>query len=146
MSAGGVAGLIAAGALLILVLFVAVPLMKLGNMIDSGTRRVEQSAKIIDEAVERLRQTGDTVEAVNANLQHVESVTANVESISKNVSALIGLFGATLGSPVIRVAAFSYGVRKAVRKRQLADLEDELKDRTRAERAARKAGKADPVA
>jgi hypothetical protein len=55
MSAGEVAGVISAGAFVLLVGVLAVPLFKLGRMIDAGTRRVEQSAKVIDEAVDRLR-------------------------------------------------------------------------------------------
>jgi len=35
--------------------------------------------------------------------------------MSTNVNALTSLFAATLGSPVVKVAAFSYGVRTALK-------------------------------
>ncbi len=127
MSAGAVAGLIAAGAFVVLVVVVAVPLLKLGRMIDAGTRRVEQSARIIDTAVDRLQQTSATVDAVNANLVHVEKVASNVESISSNVNALTSVFSATLGGPLIKMAAFSYGVRRAVGERQRSEVESTVK-------------------
>jgi hypothetical protein len=141
MSAGGIAALIAATALILFVLFLAVPLLKLGQMIDSATRRVEQSSKIIDEAVARIQQTGETVDAVNDNLAHVEKVATNVENISSNLAALVGLFGATLGGPTVRIAAFSYGVRKALRKRRVAELEDALKAIRKAQKATTKAAR-----
>ena len=57
-----------------------------------------------------------------------------------NVSALTALFAATLGSPVVKVAAFSYGVRRAAAKRAAAGVEREIKaDRKAAARAARAA-------
>lgn len=138
MSGGEVAGLVAAGAFVVLVLFCAVPLLKLGKMIDSGTRRVEQSAKIIDEAVGRLQQAGTTVELANANLAHAERVAAHVESISQNVSGLGSIFAATLGGPLVKISAFSYGVRRAAQARSRADVEKELKGRLKAEKVARR--------
>src|SRR5664280_884318 len=55
-----------------------------------------------------------------------------------NVSALTALFAATLGSPVVKVAAFSYGVRRAAAKRAAAGVEREIKaDRKASARAAR---------
>ena len=43
------------------------------------------------------------------------------ESITGNVSALTSVFAATLGGPVIKVAAFSYGVRRAASRRSRAE-------------------------
>lgn len=138
MSGGEIAGFIAAGAFLVLVVFAAIPLLKLGKMIDSGTRRVEQSAKIIDEAVDRLAQVGNTVELANANLAHVEKVASNVEAISANVSGLAAIFSATLGGPLVKVASFSYGVRRASQSRQRDEVDKELKARAKDDRAQRK--------
>jgi hypothetical protein len=41
--------------------------------------------------------------------------------VSGNVSALTSLFTATLGGPLVRVAALSYGVSKAMRRRKRKD-------------------------
>jgi hypothetical protein len=51
---------------------------------------------------------------INAELERVDAITANVQNATANVSALTGVFATTLGSPVIKVAAFSYGVRRAM--------------------------------
>jgi hypothetical protein len=55
---------------------------------------------------------------VNSQLDQVEGITRGVSSISGNAAALTSIVSATVGSPLIKVAAFSYGVRSTVRKRQ----------------------------
>jgi hypothetical protein len=37
------------------------------------------------------------------------------------------LFAATLGSPIVKVAAFSYGVRRAASKKQHGEIEKRVK-------------------
>ena len=108
---GDVAGLIAAIAFLVLVLFVAVPLVKLGSAIDEARITVRN---LSNETTPLIAGVTTTVETTNAQLGKVDVITSNVASTTTNVSALTSLFAATLGSPIIRVAAFSYGVRQAV--------------------------------
>jgi hypothetical protein len=64
-----------------------------------------------------------------------------VQSISTNVSALTSLFAATVGSPVVKVAAFSYGVRRAAGKRNAADIEKRVKAEIKSEKKTAKAAK-----
>jgi hypothetical protein len=45
-------------------------------------------------------------------------VTANARAVTANVSTLTSLFTATLGGPLVKVAAFSYGLNKALRRRR----------------------------
>ena len=63
--------------------------------------------------------------------------------MSSNVAALTSVVAATLGSPLIKVAAFSYGVRSAAKKKRegaaLAEAARRDKDERRARRAARRA-------
>lgn len=108
---GDVAGLIAAIAFLVLVLFIAVPLVKLGSAIDEARITVRN---LSNETTPLIAGVTTTVEQTNAQLGKVDVITSNVASTTTNVSALTALFAATLGSPIIRVAAFSYGVRQAV--------------------------------
>ena len=143
MSAGAVAGLIAAGAFLVLVLFACYVLAKLARIFDEVAERVRQTDRTIDEGTERIRQAGTTVEevntalaSVNVELQKVEQITTHVESITSNVSALTSVFAATLGGPVIKVAAFSYGVRRAAAKRSQSDVESRVKAEVKAEKSA----------
>jgi len=95
-------------------------------------------AGITDKTVPLLGEVTTSVTHVNQELVRVDAITANVQSMTGNVSALTSLFAATLGSPVIKVAAFSYGVRRAAQKRQT----DEVNKRVRAElKAERKAAR-----
>jgi hypothetical protein len=55
---------------------------------------------------------------VNAQLERLDGITANAQAVTGNVSALTSLFTATLGGPLVRVAALSYGVSKAMRSRR----------------------------
>ena len=64
-----------------------------------------------------------------------------MESITGNVSALTSVFAATLGGPVIKIAAFSYGVRRAASKRATADIESRVKTEVKAEKAAAKSAR-----
>jgi len=93
MSVGDVAAQIAAIAFVLLVGFLAVPLMKLGHVLD---------------------ETATLVASSNTQLANIDTVTTAAAQVSENVSALTSLFAATVGSPMIKVAAFSYGVRRAL--------------------------------
>ena len=58
-----------------------------------------------------------TVATTNAQLAKVDGISNNVSDATANISALSALVAATIGSPLIKVAAFSYGVRQAVASR-----------------------------
>ena len=140
MSAGEWAGLIAALAFVLLVVLVAVPLLKLGRTLDETTLTIRQ---VREQSAPILSQANTTVTHVNSNLERVDDITGNAASVSSNVAALTSVVAATLGSPLIKVAAFSYGVRSAARKKRegvaLADAARRDKDERRARRAARRA-------
>ncbi len=111
MSGGDIAGLIAAGVFAVLVGILAVPVFKLGRVFDEVRRTIatlsEGTTPLIDEVTA-------TVSTTNAQLQKVDGISTNVSDATANISALSSLLAATVGSPVIKVAAFSYGVRSAV--------------------------------
>ena len=110
MSAGQIAALVAAGAFVVLVLLMAVPLLKLGRTLDEATVAIrkahEGSAPLLDDAQTTLRQ-------VNTQLERVDGITAGARTVSTNVSVLTSLFTA-----LVRVAALSYGLSKAVKARR----------------------------
>jgi uncharacterized protein YoxC len=140
VSAGEWAGLIAALALVLLVLLLAVPLLKLGRTLDEATLTIRQ---VREQSQPILAQATTTVGHVNSNLERVDDITGNAANVSSNVAALTSVVAATLGSPLIKVAAFSYGVRSAAKKRRegvaLAEAAQRDKDDRRARRAARRA-------
>lgn len=111
MSLGDVAGLISAIAFVALVGFLALPLVKLGKVFEEARVSVKE---ITDHTVPVLDETAATVATTNAQLVKVDSMTTSAAEIGQNVSALTALVAATVGGPLIKVAAFSYGVRQAL--------------------------------
>ena len=83
-----------------------------------------------------LGEVTTSVTHVNQELVRVDAITANVQSISGNVSALTSLFAATLGSPIIKVAAFSYGVRSAAGRRHEKDVNRRVREELKGSRRA----------
>ena len=128
MSGGAIAALIAAGAFVLLVLLLAVPLFKLGRTLDEATLAVRKSH---EQGTPILSEARETVEQLNAQLVHIEGIAKNVNSMTTNVAALTSVVSSTVGSPMIKAAAFTYGVRKTVAERRDADA-------VKSARAARK--------
>jgi uncharacterized protein YoxC len=126
--------------LVLLVILLAVPLLKLGRTLDETTLTIRQ---VREQSQPILSQASTTVTHVNANLERVDDITGNAASVSSNVAALTSVVAATLGSPLIKAAAFSYGVRSAARKKRegaaLAEVAQRDKEARRARRAARRA-------
>jgi uncharacterized protein YoxC len=140
VSVGEIAGLIAACALVLLVILVAFPLLKLGRTLDETTLTIRQAR---EQTQPILAQATTTMVQVNANLERVDGIAENAQNVSTNVAALTSVVAATLGSPLIKVAAFSYGVRSAAKKRRegvaIAEAANREKAAKRARRAARRA-------
>ena len=136
MSAGEIAGLIAAVAFVLLVGVLAVPLIKLGGVFDETRSMIKG---VSDETVPLLSEVTTTVTTTNAQLVRVDAITSNVAGVTTNVSALTALFAATLGGPVIKVAAFTYGVRRALAGRNRSRVERRCADQTQGRQAAARA-------
>ena len=111
VSVGDIAGVIAALAFAWLVIRLGSLIGKAGKILDEiriGVRGVSE------QTVPLLSQVTDTVTLTNEQIVRLDTITANVASMSTNVNALTSLFAATLGSPVVKLAAFTYGVRSAM--------------------------------
>lgn len=115
LTAGQVAGLIVAVFWAVLVSFIAYVLVKLGRVIGEAAKLV---SGITDETVPLIGEMTTSVVHVNAELDRVDAITANVQSATGNVSALTSVLAATVGGPLVRVASFSYGVRKVLSDRR----------------------------
>src|SRR4051812_24930364 len=152
MSGGEIAGLIAAGALLMLVLVVAVPILKFGRTVDAATRAINDLTDHtgpllvnVNETVVQvntaLGQTHVTLDEVNLQLAKVDTMTGHAQMVTANIANLVAVVSAAAASPLVKVASFAYGVRKAAAVRRHADDErevrDTLKQRRKAARAAR---------
>jgi hypothetical protein len=128
---GDLVGLIFAVAFALIALAMIWLLLRLRRTVDEMTRLV---AGITDKTVPLLGEVTTSVEHVNDQLVRVDTITGNVESITTNAKALTGLFAATLGGPVVKVAAFTYGVRKAAGKRHEADVRKRVRAEIKAEK------------
>ena len=111
VSIGDIAGVIAAMAFAFLVVRLGSVIGKTGKVLDETRIGVRG---ISEQTVPLLSQVTDTVASTNEQIVRLDTITANVSSMSTNVNALTSLFAATLGSPVVKVAAFTYGVRTAM--------------------------------
>ncbi len=125
ISIGQLAALIAAIGFALLMLALCYVVLKLAKTVDETSRLV---AGINDKTVPLLSEVTTSVTHVNQELVRVDAITANVQSMTGNVSALTSLFAATLGSPVIKVAAFSYGVRSVATKRHEKDVNKRVRE------------------
>ena len=149
VTAGGIAALIAAGAFLMLVLILAVPILRLRHTVDEATRAVREVAdrtgpmltsvnSSIDNVNVALGQMHTTLDGVNLQLTRVDTITDNVAHVSSNVANLSTVVSAAAANPLVKVAAFGYGVRKAAANRRRAndeaDVRREMKERRKAAR------------
>ncbi len=132
MSGGAIAALIAAGAFVLLVLLLAIPLLKLGRTLDEATLAVRKTHEGVAPI---MAEAQSTVEQLNAQLVHIEGIAKNVNSMTTNVAAMTSVVSSTLGSPMIKAAAFTYGVRKTVSNRR---DEEAIKAARRKHRASRR--------
>ena len=124
MSAGEIAGLLAAIAAVVLVALLAVPLLKLGRVLEELRLVVRDVGHI---SVPILHELKGTVTATNDELGKLSLVTEDVSKVSRhavvvseNAAQLSTLFSATLGGPLVKTAAFTHGVRQAIRGKRKA--------------------------
>ncbi|HEV7655509.1 MAG TPA: DUF948 domain-containing protein [Mycobacteriales bacterium] len=138
MSAGEWAAIIAAIAFGVLVLLLSVPILKLGRTLDETTLAIR---KAHEGAQPLLTSAQTTMDQVNRELERVEGITQNAQAVTSNAAALSSVFATTLGGPAIKVAAFSYGIRRAAQNRRKAEAENTAKAAVKADRKAARAAK-----
>lgn len=118
MSAGEIAGLIAAVAAVAFVVFCAVPLLKLGRVLEEVRLAVRDvghnSVPILQELKGTVAATNNELGKLSVVTDDVAKVSAHATVVSENAAQLSTLFASTLGGPLIKTAAFTYGVRQAV--------------------------------
>lgn len=110
MDGGDIAGLIAAGVFAVLVGLLAVPIVKLGRVFDELRLTIRS---LNDGTTPLIDEVTRTVSTTNTQLEKVDGITSNVSDASANVSALSSLVASTVGQPLIKVASFSHGLRRA---------------------------------
>jgi uncharacterized protein YoxC len=152
MSAGEIAGLIAAGAFLMLVIVLAVPILKLRHTVDAATRAInditERTGPLlgnVNETVQNanvaLTQVQISLDGVNVQLEKVDTITGHAQNVSANIANLITVLSAAAANPLIRMASFGYGLRKAAAARRHAEDEREVRANLKQRRKAVRAGR-----
>jgi uncharacterized protein YoxC len=111
MSGGDVAALIAASAFVLLVLFVAVPLLKLGRVLDETRNTIRDLNESMSPLLTELT---DTVTSTNKQLAKIDQITESVSEVTTNISSLVAIFSATLGSPLVKLAGLTKGLRSTL--------------------------------
>ncbi|MBF0687613.1 MULTISPECIES: DUF948 domain-containing protein [Cellulomonas] len=111
MSIGDVAGLIAAIAFVGLVGFLGFVSLKVAAVLDETRSSVKE---LTDHTLPMLDEAAKVVASSASQMDKVDTVTTAAAQVGENVSALSSLVTATVGAPLLKVAAFSYGVRRAL--------------------------------
>ena len=111
MSGGDIAAIIAASAFALLVIFIGVPLLKLGRLIDETRDSVHD---LNDSVAPLLTELTTTVTETNKQLARLDVITENISEVTTNVSSLVAVFAATLGSPLVKIAGLTQGLRSAL--------------------------------
>lgn len=140
------AGLLVAVFWAILVSFLAVVLVRLAQTLKAATKLV---TGVTEQAVPLLGEASATVRSAQTQLDRVDAIATDVQEVTSNASALSSTVSTTFGGPLVKVAAFGYGVRRALgRKKEgqdgrVAPPRKVVVSRTlpAARRAARKRGK-----
>lgn len=138
VSAGAVVGLVFAIFFAVGVVFVCFVLLRLAGVLKEAGKLV---AGIADQTVPLLGEVTNTVVTANQQLGRVDTITENVANVSGNASALVSTFSATVGGPMIKAAAFSYGVRSALAARRKDEVEKRVRAELKAERRTAKTAK-----
>ncbi|MBC7442123.1 MAG: DUF948 domain-containing protein [Ramlibacter sp.] len=111
MSGADIVGLVFAGGFAVLVIFLAVPLFKLGRVFDETTLAIRDLSHNVTPLLE---ESTKTLQETNSQLARVDTITKNVADVTGNVSAMVALVAATVGGPLVKLAGSTAGVRAAL--------------------------------
>ncbi|HEX2317185.1 MAG TPA: DUF948 domain-containing protein [Thermomonospora sp.] len=114
LTGGELAALIVALFWAILVSFLAYALLKLARLLGETTKLVSD---IADQAAPLMDDMTGTVRRANEQLGRTDVITRQVAGVTQNVSAVTTVMSTVFGGPVVKAAAFSYGVRRALANR-----------------------------
>ncbi len=132
LTGGELAGLIVAVGWVVLVIFLAYVLVKLARLLTETTKMVadigEHTGPLLDDVTE-------TVAQANEQLGRLDVITRQVATVTENVATLTSAVSAVVGGPLVKAAAFSYGLRRAISQRRDAEA-------LKAERRKRRKGRA----
>jgi len=147
MDAGDIAGLIAAGAFLVLVLVLAIPIFKLGRTVDAATRAIndltDRTGPLLGDVNDTVRNVNSalgqvqvSLDGVNVQLAKIDTITEHAAHITANAANLSTVVAAAAANPLVKVASFGYGLRKTVQARRSAEETREVRETLKQRRKA----------
>ncbi|MDG4830338.1 DUF948 domain-containing protein [Solwaraspora sp. WMMD1047] len=151
MNPGQIAALVAAGAFLMLVIVLAVPILRLRHTVDAATRAIndlnDQAGPILGNVNTTvanvntaLEQVHTSLDGVNIQLAKIDTMTGHAQNVTANVANLATVVSAAAANPLVKVAAFGYGVRRAAAARRHAETEREVRTTLKQQRRASRRG------
>ncbi|MGW4794738.1 DUF948 domain-containing protein [Nonomuraea sp. NPDC004297] len=111
LTAGEVAGLIAATGWVVLVCVMAMVLVKLARLLTETTKAVSE---LNNRLAPLLDDMSVTVSETNRQLVAVEAIANDVKQVSGHAAKLSGVTQTIFTGPLIKVSSLGYGVRRAI--------------------------------
>ncbi|WP_327580740.1 DUF948 domain-containing protein [Nonomuraea sp. NBC_00507] len=115
LTAGEVAGLIAATGWIVLVCVLAMVLVKLARLLTETTKAV---ADLNNRLTPLLDDLSVTVSETNRQLIAVEAIARDVKQVSGHAAKLSAVTQTVFTGPLIKVSSLTYGVRRAIEARR----------------------------
>jgi uncharacterized protein YoxC len=121
VNAGQLAALIAAGFFAVGMCALVFVLLRLAGLISHANRIMtdygDRAATLIERAQAAVDRTNEQLERTDSITASMDEVTSNMADLSGHVADLAGLargISAGVGTPLLRISAFVFGVRRAV--------------------------------
>ncbi|MGP4044368.1 DUF948 domain-containing protein [Streptomyces sp. 2A115] len=127
MTGGEVAGILVAVFWAILVSFLAVALVRLAQTLKATTKLVSD---VTEQTVPLLADASQAVRSAQTQIERVDAIASDVQEVTSNASALSTTVASTFGGPLVKVAAFGYGVRRAMSRNRADEAPPERTRRT----------------
>ena len=115
MSGGEIAGIILACSFALLVLFLGVPLVKLGKVLDEASTTVKT---VNNELEPMLAEAKITLGEANKQLKRLDHITEDVEQVTQNINSLVAVFTASIGGPLTKLMGVTQCIFKILGKKR----------------------------
>jgi len=111
MTLGQIAGLIAALAAVVLVALCAVPLLKLGGVLDEVRKAVcdvdESTVPILEEVKSTVVITNGEISKLDQVIEDIHTISGHGTIVTGQAAELAQTFTQTVGTPMVKAAAFA---------------------------------------
>ena len=93
-----------------LIVVLCVVMANLFNVLTSTRKLIDG---VTSQTVPLLGEVNTTVAMVNQELVRVDGILATAEGVTSSVGGMVNTISATISSPLVKLSAFAYGLRKA---------------------------------